>query len=350
MTICARPSRRAALASAGAFALATPVLAQSTNNDAFYRGKTIRVVVGTAAGAGYDIVARLFSRHLAPRLPGVQGIVVENMVGAGSLTMLNYVAKRAAKDGTVIGLPLNSALLEQSINILSSQGGSTAFQTDKLSWLGSPCEEPPVFWVMRSAGIESFDELRSKPFILGASQPGADNYALGLMNQRLLGAAYRMVSGYNGTNDLFLAADRGEIQGGCSSYSSLMVAKRDWITSGKIAFIAQYGLEKLPGYEKVPTAVELAPDNATKEMFRLYGSKFAAAYPFMLAGDVPAERVAVLQAAFDDVMNDAAFAKAITEYGMQFHPVTGGKLKRLVDEANNAPDAIRSSLRKALSS
>ena len=348
MTTQVLPSRRAALTSAGAFALAAPVWAQSANAEAFYRGKTIRIIVGTAAGAGYDIVARLLSRHLAPRLPGLQGIVVENMVGAGSLIMMNYVAKRAPKDGTVIGLPLNSALLEQSINILSSQGGTAAFRTDDVTWLGSTCEEPPVFWVLKSAGIEKFDDLRAKPFILGASQPGADNYALGIINQRLLGATYKMVSGYNGTNDLFLAADKGEIQGGCSANSAIMVAKRDWITSGKIGFIAQYGLEKLAGYPTVPTAIELASDDATKEMFRLYGSKFAAAYPFMMAGDVPGERIAVLQAAFDDVMNDPTFAKAITEYGMQFHPIPGAKLKSLVDAANATPESIRSALKKAL--
>ena len=108
----------------------------------FYKGNKIRVLVGTTPGAGYDLIARLLAAHLGKHVPGNPSLVVEYMPGAGSLTMANYLYNRAARDGTVIGLPLNGILLEPPLKVLSRAGGATNFNIDKFNWIGSTSEEP----------------------------------------------------------------------------------------------------------------------------------------------------------------------------------------------------------------
>ncbi len=328
-----------------AFAAALP--SSSFAQEPFYAGKTMRLIVGTGAGAGYDLIARMLAEHMPRFIPGAPRIVVENMVGAGSLVMANYLANRAPRDGTVMGLPLNSIILEPSVKLLSRSGGAAQFDLSQMNWIGSPCEEPPVLWVMANTKFERFADCQKEKMIVGASAPGADNFTVALLNNRLLGTQLNIVSGYQGTNDLFLAADRGEIQGGNTAYSAILLGRPDWVRTGKVRVLAQYGRERMADLKEAPTGVELATSPSAKKILEAFSSKFRAAYPFLLPQDVPAAQVATLRAAFSQTMASAEFQAAVAKLGLKLNPLDGEALTELVKSANQLPAELIEEFRRA---
>ena len=338
-------SRRRLLQGAGALAASLPVSAFAQEH--FFAGKTMRLIVGTGAGAGYDLIARMLAEHMPRFIPGAPRIVVENMVGAGSLVMANYLANRAPRDGTVFGLPLNSIILEPSVKLLSRSGGAAQFDLAQMNWIGSPSEEPPVLWVMAHTKFERFADCQTETMIVGASAAGADNYTVALLNNRLLGTKLNIVSGYQGTNDLFLAADRGEIQGGNTAYSAILLGRPDWVRTGKVRILAQYGRERTADLKDVPTAIELATATNPKRILEAFSSKFRAAYPFLLPQDVPAAQVAALRSAFSQTMASPDFKAAVEKLGVKLNPLDGEALTALVKAANDLPADLIEEFRRA---
>jgi tripartite-type tricarboxylate transporter receptor subunit TctC len=183
--------------------------------------------------------------------------------------------------------------------------------------------------------------------IVGASAPGADNYTVALLNNRLLGAQLNIVSGYQGTNDLFLAADRGEIEGGNTAYSAILIGRPDWIRSGKVRFLAQYGARRLADVPDAPTGAELAQSPNAKRMLEAFSAKFRAAYPFLLPQDVPQQQVATLRSAFSQTMRSPEFIAAVERLGMKLNPLGGEEIADLVRSANQMAPELKDELRRA---
>ena len=340
-------SRRAVLRGLASGALAVTLPASVSAQESFFAGKTIRLIVGTGPGAGYDLIARMLAEHMSRFIPGAPRIVVENMVGAGSLVMANYLANRAPRDGTVMGLPLNSIILEPSVKLLSRSGGAAQFDLMQMNWIGSPCEEPPVLWVMADTKFKTFADSQEEKMIVGASAPGADNFTVALLNNRLLGTKLNIVSGYQGTNHLFLAAERGEIQGGNTAYSAILIGRPDWVRNGKVRILAQYGRERISDLKEVPTGIELATSVNAKRILEAFSSKFRAAYPFLLPQDVPAKQIAALRSAFSQTMGSPDFTTAVEKLGLKLNPIDGEALTALVRSANQMPAELIEEFRRA---
>ena len=124
---------------------------------AFYKGKTIRIVVGVGVGSGYDINARLLARHMAAHIPGQPTVIVQNQPGAGSLTMTNQLSANGPFDGTVIGAPFNGLPTTPLL-----QPGGARFEATKLNWLGSSNRETQVTYVWHTAPVQNIAELAEK--------------------------------------------------------------------------------------------------------------------------------------------------------------------------------------------
>jgi tripartite-type tricarboxylate transporter receptor subunit TctC len=333
----------------GALAAGVPRRSHAQSRvESFFRGKSIRLLVGTTPGAGYDLVARLLAAHMGGHVPGSPAFVVENMAGAGSLTMMNYLYNRAPRDGTVMGLPLNGVVLEPTLRLLSRNGGAANFDIDKMSWVGSTTEDAQVLWFASDSGFATIGDLRAAKSIVGASAPGADNFTVTVLTNRLLGTRMDLVRGYRGTNDIFLAVERGEAQGSATAYSAIVSGRPQWLAEKKITLLLQYGAERLPELPDVPTAVEAAGDEETRRMLRFFGVKFRTTYPFVLPQDVPFERVAALQSAFDATMRDAGFAADMKNSNIPLRPVSGREMQRLIRETYAAPAAMLERLREAV--
>ena len=322
--------------------------ATETEGD-FYRGKTLTFIVGAAAGAAYDLVGRAVAAHLRRHIPGEPAIVVQNMPGAASLVMVNHLYNRAPKDGTVFGLPLNGILLEPRLHLYSDNGASVNFDLGRMGWIGSPSQQPQVLWVRQTTPFKSFKDIQVGKVTFGATSPSADNYILPLMLNRLLDTKIEIVTGYQAVNDIFLAAERGEIQGNTTPFSTITIGRPDDLAQGKIRVLAQFGAERLAKLADVPTGLELTADEGTRRVLDLYALKFKSAFPIVLPPGVPSERVAVLQKAFDDTMRDADFLATAARSGLDVSPTRGKDVEKIIHAIESADQPTVDRLRQAIS-
>src|SRR3954447_6391276 len=179
----------------------------------FYKGKTVQIIVGAAAGGAYDLVSRTVASHMGRHVPGNPKFIVSNMPGASSLPMMNHLTNAAKRDGTVMGMSNSNIALEKPLKMLSKGGGHIAFDVKKLNWIGSPLQQPHVLWVWHAAPAKTADDLLKVETLIGSTGAGGDNYIAPLLMNKVLGTKMKIISGYEGQNDIFVAAERGEIHG-----------------------------------------------------------------------------------------------------------------------------------------
>jgi tripartite-type tricarboxylate transporter receptor subunit TctC len=320
-----------------------PALAQ--DETAFFKGKTVRILSGGAPGAAYDFVGRAIAAHIGRHLPGEPSVVIENMPGAASIVMMNHLYNRAAKDGTVLGMPLNGIVLEPRLKSLSRDGSNVHFDLSKMRFVGTPAQQPQVLWVWHKTPYASLDDLKKTPSNFGSTAPGGDNFILPTLANALLGTQMKVITGYKGVNDIFLAAEQGEVHGATVNFSSLL-GKPDWMKEKKARILIQFGTERLANLKDVPTAIELASDEASKQMLRVYATKFKTTYPILLPPDVPDARVKTVQKAFDDTMKDKAFIADAEKIGIDVEPLSGAEIEKVMAEINAAPQDVIDRLRQ----
>ncbi|MDB5546187.1 MAG: Tripartite-type tricarboxylate transporter, receptor component TctC [Hyphomicrobiales bacterium] len=332
-----------------ALALAAVALAstgaQAQDEAAFFKGKTVRILVGGASGAAYDFVGRALAAHMGRHIPGEPNVIVENMPGAASIVMMNHLYNRAARDGTAMGMPLNGIVLEPRLKSLSRDGTNVHFELSKMRFVGTPAQQPQVLWVWHQTPFNSIADLRAKPSNFGSTAPGGDNYILPTLSNALLGTQMKIIAGYKGVNDIFLAAEQGEVHGATVNFSSLL-GKPDWMAAGKARILIQFGTERLANLKDVPTAIELAKDEAGKQMLRVYATKFKTTYPILLPPEVPAARVKTMQAAFDATMLDKAFIADAEKIGIDVSPLGGAEIEKVMAEIDAAPQDVIDRLRQ----
>lgn len=319
---------------------AAPTLAFGDEIAAFYKGKQIQLLIGGNPGVSYDLAGRTLAAHIIKHIPGNPTIKVENMPGASSLIMTNHLYNRANRDGTVIGAPLNNILLEPRLKLLSQQGSSVQFDLSKMNWLGSPVQEPQVMWVWHTTGIKSIEELKGTKVIMGGTSAGADNHTLPSIINSVFGTNIDIVLGYKGPNDVFLAAERGEVHGISTAHSTLMANKRDWITEGKINILVQFGGSRMRDIPNVPTAIEIAPDPQSKQLFEFIASKFVLARPYALPPETPPARVRAMREAFNRTMKDPEFLRDAAKVSLEINPVDAHEMTAMIEKIEQTPDAI----------
>jgi tripartite-type tricarboxylate transporter receptor subunit TctC len=332
-----------ALVCAVAIVAAAPAVAQE-DIAAFYKGKTLRIVVGTAAGGGYDLFARTVARHLAGHIPGNPTIVVQNQPAAGGLVMTNQLFATAPRDGTVIGAPINGIPTAPLI-----QPYGAHFDAEKLIWLGSTNREPYVAFVWHTAPVQSLAELRSKQLTVGATAPGSTMVDFPLVTNAILGTKFRVVHGYEGTPQINNAIERGEIEGeGAVGWAAVKAQVPDWISEKKITIIAQYGLKRHAELADVPSVLELAMTEADRRALLTMFARTEYGRPYFLPPEVPAVRVAALRRAFDATVHDPAFVADAAKFKLDVDPMTGEEVQALVGELAQTPADVVARMRGIL--
>jgi tripartite-type tricarboxylate transporter receptor subunit TctC len=312
---------------------------------AFYKGKQIQFLIGGNAGVSYDLTGRTLAAHIVRHIPGNPTIRVENMPGASSVIMMNHLYNRSPRDGTVIGAPLNNILLEPRLKLISQQGGSINFDLRRMNWLGSPVQEPQVMWVWHTTGVKSVASLKGAKVIMGGTSVGADNHTLPSIVNSVFGTKIEIVLGYKGPTDVFLAAERGEVHGISTAHSTLMATRKDWVTSGKVNILVQFGASRAPDLPDVPTATEIAPDSESRQLFEFIASKFVLARPYVLPPDVPPERVVALRNAFDSTMKDPAFLADAAKVSLDINPVNAREMERVIENIEKTPTEVINRIR-----
>ncbi len=248
--------------------------ARSGSVEDFYRGKTVSLLIGYSVGGGYDAYGRLVARHLGKHIPGNPSVVPQNMSGAGSLKAANYLYSVAPKDGSVIGTFSRS----QGIAPLLDKA---EFDSTKFTWLGSVTDEVSLCVTRHDAPVKSFRELLVTPATFGGEGAGSDPNIFALLYRNVFGAKIKIVTGYPGTNEIQLAAERGEVDGLCGlSWSTLKGRYPHWLNDKKANILVQAGIKKQPELPDVPSASELAREPNQLQILKLLLIGQAMARPF----------------------------------------------------------------------
>ena len=330
-------------------AMAWPLVCGQARADAladFYRTKTITVYIGYEAGGGYDLYARTIAKHLGKHMPGNPRTLAQNMPGASSMVLGNYLAKIAPRDGTAIGA-INSALLFDPIFNAESKA---QFKGTEMTALGNVVSSASVLLAWKSTGIKSLADLKTKEIIIGATSRSGDTYTLPLALKKVLGlTAMKIIPGYAGTREVALALEKGEVTGRVWDLDGIRAARPQWLTDGSITLVAQLAPEKSP---EVPANVALVKEFvANAEDNQMLDTIFISttlARPYIAPPGLPAERTAALRSAFMATMSDTEFRADMEKLSMSVGPISGEAMEKIVADAYALPPAMVEKIRALL--
>lgn len=306
----------------------------------FYAGKRLNIIVGSAGGTGsYDAYARLFARHIVNHLPGAPSAIVQNKPGAGSIAAINYVYNVAPQDGTVVVALNRTAPFTQILG-----HSSTQFDSAKLNWLGSLNEAIGVLTITAQPTVKTLADARNTTVVIGATAPGTDSVIFPALLNNTMGTKLKVVHGYNGMDNIFLATTRGEIQGQVSSLESLLRKIPDWRT--KTSILVQFGLRKHPELPNVPLVFELLDEKQLEPgvtvaeataFWQFVLTQTLVGQPFAMGQHVPANRVLAMRAAFEAMVKDPRFLQEAEKGQLDVTPVDGARIQELIGKAAAMP-------------
>jgi tripartite-type tricarboxylate transporter receptor subunit TctC len=288
----------------------------------------MRMLIPAAVGDSYDTEGRLIVKHLARFIPGNPTIVAENMPGASGRNVASYMYNVAPKDGSVIALvqqsiPLAQAMRETGIN----------FDAAKFNWLGTPSAPISVLAVWHTAGVKTIEDARQKEIAIGSTSTAGNNYVYPKLVKELVGAKFKIITGYPGGAPIDLAMERGEVQGrGSNPWNNYKLAHASWVSEGKLIAIVQMSRNKHPELPNVPRLIDLAKDDDSRKIFELMSVGADIGRPILTTPGVPADRVKVLREAFAKTMADPVFREEAARRDVEVDPTLGEELQTLVEK------------------
>lgn len=321
--------------------------ASAAGADDFYRGKTIRIVVGFSAGGGFDTYARAIARHMGRHIPGQPSIIVENMTGAGSLISANHMFKVAKPDGLTIGHFIGGLFLGQ---VLGQPG--VEFDARKFEFIGAPIADHVVCALTKASGITSIEKwMASKtPVKMGGIAPGTstpDNATRIL--KAALGLPIQLVTGYKGTADVRLAAESGEVAGGCWGWDSVKTTWRKAIESGEAVVVLQANRKNHPDLLQIPQASKLAKTEEARRMIDVgIHADSDIVRTYTLPPGTPKERIQILRKAFDDTLKDSEFLADAKKSNLSVGPIPVEEIERDINALFKLDTGLVTKLRDLL--
>jgi tripartite-type tricarboxylate transporter receptor subunit TctC len=323
-------------ATAAFLAMAPVSIGYAQSPAEFYKGKNVELYIGYSVGGGYDLYARMISRHLGRHIPGNPTVVPRNMEGAGSLRLANWLYGAAAKDGTVFGATSRGMAFDP---LLGSKGAQ--FDATKFNWIGSANDEVSVCVALGTSGVAKFDDLLSRELAIGSTGVGDDTYQFPAVINGVLGTKFKIITGYPGGNDVSLAMERDEVQGRCGwSWSSIKATRMDWVAQKKIVILVQMSLNKHADLPNIPLVTDLAKTDEQRQIFKLIFARQVMGRPYMAPPGIPKDRAEALRQAFADTMVDKEFLAEAQKAQFEITPVAGERIENLVTEIYKTPPAI----------
>lgn len=327
--------RARTLALCGLLALMAGIASTVPAQENFYEGKTVRIIVGSPPGGGYDLYARLLARHLGRHIPGNPHVLVQNMPGASSVIAMNYIYNIAKPDGLTIGQVFRDLYTLQLLEDPASR-----FDLGKVHWLGSLTPELSALILRPDLGIATIEDAQksSRPIVLGASGKASTNYLYGRLVEHVFDVPTKFVLGYNGTSAMLAAIERKELDGlGGRSISNLLSSDRDFIERGVITPIIISGDGRHPAFPEVPTFKEKLSDEKDLKLMELVLGGDQWARPFLVGPEVPEDRVQILRNAFKQTVTDPQFLAEAEKLRRPIDPMDGEQLQQAIQGVLDAP-------------
>lgn len=314
--------------------------------EEFYQGKTIRFVVGFAAGGGFDTYTRMIARHFGKHVPGNPSTLVENMTGAGSMIAANHIFNRSEPDGLTIGNFIGPLVLQ---HFLGNPGAK--FDGRKFGWLGVPTPDSGVCALTKASGIKTAEDwLASKrPIKLGGTAPGSTTDDGPRLVSAAIGLPIQMISGYKGTSQIRLAADGGEIDGGCWAWESVKPTWAKGLETGEVNIVLQTMFESHPELRHVPLASKYAKTDDARELLKIVNGPYGVlARPYSVPPGMPKDRLEILQKAFMATTRDPALLAEAEKAKLDFEPTDGPTAARLFAEIYEMKPAMVARLKEII--
>ena len=308
----------------------------------FYKDKTITILMGTGPGGSYDLYGRTIAAHLNRYIPGNPTIVVEHMPGAGGANAGNNIFSVAAQDGTKILLSHALPLVEKLLG-----GKGIHFETRKFQWLGAYDAIVQAMTLWHTSPVNTIDELKSKEIVVGSFNSTHLTYQWAMLTKNVLGAKYKVITGYRGGNDLNLAMERGEIDGWTASWENIAGSRPDWLRDKKVKLLLQYSLERQSHLPDMPTLLELSPPDK-KDIVEFLAAGTPIARAMAVGPGVPADRVAALRGAFAALMKDQAFLADANKRKLDIHPRSAASTQALVEKIASASPGLVTRVKQAI--
>ncbi|MBN9081137.1 MAG: hypothetical protein J0I16_06530 [Rhizobiales bacterium] len=331
--------RRSFAIVAGVLALQAPAasLTQSLAQDAgpFASGKPLTMIIGFGPGGGYDLWGRVVARHITKHLPGKPNAIPQNMPGAGSFTAASNIYAIAPKDGSTMGIIARDAALGP----LTGQVGAR-FDPLQITWIGTPTTETNVCIANQNAKVKTFDDLLKTELIVGDTGPGTGTRAYPRALNAILGTKFKLVAGFPASSDVFLAMERGEVDGICESLDSVDGKRPDWISQKKVNLIFQGGTEPSPEIKDTPFILDMAKTAEQKQAIEFLYAGQGIGRPFVAPPNMPPERVKMLRDAFNATMKDEEFIADVKKQRLDLEPHTGEQLEALIRKIYATPKPI----------
>jgi tripartite-type tricarboxylate transporter receptor subunit TctC len=309
-----------------------PAAAQDA--ESFFRGKQLEILVGNAAGGGYDLYSRVLARHLGRHVPGNPGVVVKNVPGAGGLKLANDLYATTPKDGTSFGIFDRGVVIEP---LLDNSGAR--FDATKFSSIGSIGKQVATCAAWYQAPVKTIQQALEQELVIGGTGPSATTTYPTLLNA-VIKTKFKIVSGYEGSGDIMLALERGEVQGVCLSWPTLKSIKGDWVRDKKLVPLVQISLVSDPELAGVPLVQDIAKSDAARDMLQFFFAPNEFGRPYFAPPGVPADRLAALRRGFDATMKDPAFLADAEKSRMDVDPMTGEAMQALLQRIYAAPAAV----------
>ena len=301
----------------------------------FYRGKTIRMLISGPPGSGYDTYARLLARHIGDHIPGKPSFTAENMTAAGGLVLLNTAYNTGPFDGTLMFTLHFNLPLYQAIG-----GSGVRFDIGKMHGIGRLLASNAATgtYAKSTAGVSTFEEARSHKAVIGSAGATSNSTLFPIVLNRMAGTQFKVVPGYDGDPAVFMAMEKGEVDGfGAYSYLTFASVRPDYLAQKLIRPIVQWGAEREEGWPDTPTAIEVATTPIDRTTARIISAGSDIGFSYFVGPNVPQERVEALRAAFQAMLTDPKFKADVAQSKLFLRPKSGAEAQAIVADVLTAP-------------
>ena len=337
-----------ALSAALLGALIIPTTASAQSVAKFYNGKDVKLLVGSGAGGGYDTYARALARHMGKYIPGKPNIVVQNMPGAGGTVMMNHLANRAQKDGSVIGAAFGQSLIEPALD----KGKVTKFDSRTVNWIGNTSGQVSACFTWKSSSkVKTIEDARKTETIMSATGSSNPSAIYANIFNMLMGTKFKVVTGYT-TPESTLAIERGEADGSCLAYETLVARKPTWATgplsNHKVNWLAVVDDKESPNLPGIPPVTKYLDNADDKTVIKVLRRQLLMGRPYVAPPGVPADRLTAIRTAFLATMKDPGFLAEARKLKMFVDPSDHKAMEKVVADTYAIPAAVINKVNKTI--
>jgi len=298
-------------------------------------GKNVQMLIGFGPGGGYDLWGRVVARHIGRHLPGNPSVVPQNMPGAGSFVAANNIYNLAPKDGSVLGIIARDAALGPITGAVGAR-----FDPTRITWVGTPTTETNVCIAISTAKVQTLKDLYEKELIVGDTGVGTGTHSYPKALNALLGMKFKIIAGFPSSSDVFLAMERGEVDGICESLDSVSGKRPTWIPDKKVVILFQGGAAPNPELKDIPFVADLARTPEDRQAIEFLYAGQGIGRPFVAPPDMPADRARMLRDAFNATMKDPEFLEDARRNMLSVDPEDGEHLTALIKRVYATPRPI----------